>query len=232
MMPVSLGRARYRAEALRSNATKGTKDLHVARRSETGMSLVGLMIAVAIMSVALMVSLPGWKYVIQDDREQELLFRGNEIARAIERYQAKNNGAMPVSLDVLVKGKFLRRRYKDPFSKDGNWKRIAPGQMVGGPGSATDRQGLGRTTLSASPLPGMGVGTKTREFGPIAGVGTNQKGESLRLFNGRNHYEEWTFVAGQPRIVGSGAGGIGPMPPTIPGAKQPPGTTPQPRTND
>lgn len=215
----------------RGRVSFATKDPSVARGSETGMSLVGLMVAVAIMSVALMVALPGWKYVIQDDREQELLFRGNEIARAIERYQAKNNGAMPVSLDVLVKGKFLRRRYKDPFSKDGNWKRIAPGQMVGGPAGDSDRQGLGRTALFASPPPGMGVGTNTREFGPFAGVGTNQKGESLRLFNGRNRYEEWTFIAGQPRIVGSGAG-IGPMPPTIPGAKPTPGTTPQPRSND
>ena len=180
----------------------------MTRTAERGVSLLALMVAVAIMSVALMAALPGWKYVIQDDREQELLFRGNEIARAIERYQAKNNGAVPTTLEVLVKGKFLRRAYKDPFAKDGNWKRIAPGQMLAPPGGGdAGREGLGRSVLSqGAPQPPTGVGAGSGEFGAIAGVATTKKGESLRIFNGRSRYEEWTFVAGQPRVVGRGTG--------------------------
>ncbi len=187
--------------------------------AESGVSLVGLMVAIAILSLGLMVALPGWTYVIQDDREQELIFRGNEIARAIERYQAKHGGALPVSLEVLVKGKFLRKRYKEPFAPDGEWRFIRPGQIAGLlPGS--ERGGLGRSVLRPSPSPGS---TSSRELGALAGVGTRHKGKSLRLFNGLDRYEEWGFVAGQPRTVGRGFGRFGGA---LPGGLRPPGALP------
>ena len=58
---------------------------------------------------------------------EELIFRGEEIATAIGRYQARNGNALPPSLEVLVKGKFLRREYKDPMTKHGRWRFIRPG---------------------------------------------------------------------------------------------------------
>ena len=69
------------------------------------------------MLIAMGVAAPTWQHVMQDDREQELLYRGGAIADSIARYQKKNGGALPVSLDVLVKGRFLRRAYKDPMTK-------------------------------------------------------------------------------------------------------------------
>lgn len=174
------------------------------RRGEKGVSLLGLVVAMGIMMVLLTAAVPSWKYIVQDEREQELIFRGSEIARAVERFQKKSGGAYPPSMEVLVKGKFLRRAYKDPFSADGKWRVLHPGDLqallVAG------RQGIGRGALQSpppSPRPATGAGTGTGEgLGPVIGVGTRTKGKSLRIFNGRDRYEDWAFVAGQPRVVG------------------------------
>jgi type II secretory pathway pseudopilin PulG len=97
------------------------------RRREAGFSLVMLLAACAIALIVMTVAVPSWRYVAQDEREQELLFRGFQIADAVQRYQAKNGGTLPPSLDALVKGRFLRKAYKDPMSKDGAWRLIHPG---------------------------------------------------------------------------------------------------------
>ena len=67
---------------------------------------------------------------MQNEREQELFFRGDQIATAIERYQKKNGGAAPPTLEVLVKGKFLRKAYTDPMTKDGKWRFIRVGEVM------------------------------------------------------------------------------------------------------
>src|SRR5512134_1709706 len=104
------------------------------RRSETarasGYALVALMASVAVMLVAMSAAVPTWQYLMKNDREEELIFRGGEIADAIARFQRRNGNALPSSLDVLVKGKFLRRAYKDPMSKDGSWRYIRPGEVL------------------------------------------------------------------------------------------------------
>jgi hypothetical protein len=73
---------------------------------------------------------PYWKYLMKNDAEEELLFRGGEIADAIGRYQRRNGNALPASLEVLVKQKFLRKEYKDPLTKDGKWRFLRPGDAL------------------------------------------------------------------------------------------------------
>ena len=101
------------------------------RRPEAGFALVALMATVAIMLIMMTAAVPSWRYVMKDDAEQELIFRGGEIADAIARYQRKNGNALPPSFEVLVKGKYLRREYKDPMTKSGKWRIIHPGEAVG-----------------------------------------------------------------------------------------------------
>ena len=48
------------------------------------------MAAVTIMLIVLGAAAPTWRYVMKNDREEELIFRGGQIADAIERYQKKN----------------------------------------------------------------------------------------------------------------------------------------------
>ena len=65
------------------------------------------------------------------DREEEMIHRGTQYARAIKAFY-KKNGRYPASLDDLDKGqiKFLRQRYKDPLAKDGKWKLLNYGDIA------------------------------------------------------------------------------------------------------
>src|SRR5437868_1557833 len=98
------------------------------RAQEAGFSIAAVFAAVAITLLILSAGVPAWRYVMRDAREEELVFRGSQIAESIERYQKKNGNALPTSLDQLVKGKFLRKPYKDPMTKDGKWRFLHVGE--------------------------------------------------------------------------------------------------------
>jgi type II secretory pathway pseudopilin PulG len=188
----------------------------VARTNANGYALVALMATIAVMLVALSAAVPSWRYVIKNDREEELIFRGGEIADAIARFQRRNGNALPPSLDVLVKGKYLRHAYKDPMTKDGKWRFVRPGEMVigglnplqGGRGSAT----VTTTTTTTRPSAFSQPATVMGGFQGVASMSTDK---SLRIFNGRTRYDEWVFVPGQPRIIGKPIG----LPTGSPGTK-------------
>jgi len=75
--------------------------------------------------------------------------------------------------------------------------------------------GPATTQPGAAPQPG----TSGRGFSPIGtpgaggtggvmGVVSKSKDQSIRLYNGRNHYNEWAFIA-TPQVQAPGAGGQG-----------------------
>jgi type II secretory pathway pseudopilin PulG len=191
---------------------------------------VTLLAAVTIMLILMAAAVPSWRYVMKNDRELELIFRGGEIADAIQRYQQRNGNALPTSLEVLVKGKYLRREYKDPMTKDGTWRFIRPGESIG-PIRPAGTQGSagagGGSTTSGRTGAGGGSASSTRSastrassfsqpgqtLGGIQGVASTSEEDSLRIFNGRTKYSEWLFLPGQPRIVGRA-----PRSPGVPGA--------------
>ena len=72
-------------------------------RNDSGFSLVVLVAAITVMLILMGAAVPTWRYIMKNDREEELYFRGDQIARAIERYQRKNGNALPVSMEALVK---------------------------------------------------------------------------------------------------------------------------------
>jgi type II secretory pathway pseudopilin PulG len=166
---------------------------------------------ITVMMILMGAAVPTWRYIMQDDREQELFFRGDQIARAVEEYQRKNGNAFPPSFEVLVKGKFLRREYKDPMVKGGKWRIVRPGEAVpvsslptGGPGGSSPRPSPTPPPSAFGPAGGTAVGA-------IAGVASVSHENSLRLFNGRTRYDQWVFLAGQPRLLGKNKG------PNVPG---------------
>ena len=205
---------------------------------------------ITVMMILITAAAPTWRYLSQDDKEQELFFRGDQIARGIEEYQRKNGNTFPPSLDVLVKGKYLRRQYKDPMSKDGKWRLVRPGEAVsatgtaggGVPGIGSGASGIGsgasgatgglgpspRPSASPSPSafgPGSGAFGGTGGIGLIAGVASTSRETSLRMFNGRTKYEQWIFLAVQPRRLGK-IQGPGPAGSGIPGAQPSGGSRP------
>jgi type II secretory pathway pseudopilin PulG len=171
--------------------------------SEAGYSLVALIVTVTVMMVMMGAAVPSWRYLMKNDREEELLFRGGEIADAIARYQKKNANTLPPSLEVLVKGKFLRKPYKDPMTRDGKWRFIRQGEMMA-PGQAPGALGSNAPTTTRPAA--QTAGTIGGQIGVIMGVASTSTDASLRIFNGRSKYSEWLFVAGQPRVVGRQAG--------------------------
>jgi type II secretory pathway pseudopilin PulG len=193
--------------------------------------MVALMAAVAIMLIMMAAAVPSWRYVMKNDAEEELIFRGGEIADAIARYQRRNGNALPASLEVLVKGKFLRRAYKDPMTKHGRWKLIRPGEAVGpaAPG-ARGPGGVTTTTTTTTTTRPSAFGSPETVLGGFQGVASTSTEKSLRIFNGRTRYNEWVFLPGQPRIVGRPVGPAMPRPggPFQPGRPSTPGTTTRP----
>jgi type II secretory pathway pseudopilin PulG len=204
----------------------------VSARRERGYALVALVATVATMLILLSAAGPYWKYLMHNEAEEELLFRGGEIADAIQRYQRKNGNALPTSLEVLVKQHYLRHAYKDPMTKAGTWRFLRPGDALapgvpGVPGGQPNVGGPTTTTTttttrpSAFSQPGQGIGS-----GGFQGVASTSTDKGLRLFNGRTKYSEWLFIAGQPRVVGRAP--AAPRPGSIqPGSLQPGGAQPQ-----
>ncbi len=216
-------------------------------RGEAGYSLVALLATATILLILLSAAMPTWRYIVKNDREEELIFRGGEIADAVAAYQRKNGNSLPVSLEVLVKGKYLRHAYKDPMTKDGKWRFIRPGESLnqpGAPGAAGPYPGVTTTTTTTTTRPSA-FSQPTTMLGGFLGVASTSTDSALRVFNGRTKYNEWVFLPGQPRVIGrpiglpagvmpgGPAGGQGlmpipqPRPGGVPGAGVPGGIGPQ-----
>jgi type II secretory pathway pseudopilin PulG len=198
--------------------------------------MVALLVAMSIMSVMLTVAMPVWHQLAQREKEAELIFRGQQYARAIGLFQRRAGpGALPPTLDVLVEQRFLRRKYKDPITGEDFLPLIA-GQPIPGstttpgarpPGSSTGGRGAAATPSAQAPSgpspgpasafgrgspPGQGPGMPGAmgASGGIQGVVSKSKAKSIRLYEGRNFYNEWSFMF-VPQVQAPGAGaGTGP----------------------
>jgi type II secretory pathway pseudopilin PulG len=203
---------------------------------DAGYSLVALVATVTIMLLMMSAAVPSWRYVVKNEREEELIFRGGQIADAIQRYQKKNGGALPTSMEALVKGKFLRKAFGDPMTKDGTWRLVRQGEPgVGGAPLPGTRPPLGPGSPSPTPSPSatpsgqLGAGSGGGPgVGAFTGVASLSREKGLRVFNGKRHYHEWVFVAGQPRIVGKTQVDLNPRGPAGAPVRPPGATLPNP----
>lgn len=161
-----------------------------------------LIAMLAIMALALLLAMPSWRYLLKDDKEQELIFRGRQISSAIARFQRKNGNAFPASMEQLVQGKYLRRAYKDPMTADGKWRVLRPGEM--GPVRPTvPPGGTARPTPTPQPSPTPSFGSGTGGAGgPVAGVASLSTEVGLRTVNGSETYNRWVFAPTIPLVVG------------------------------
>jgi hypothetical protein len=219
------------------------------------------------------VVMPVWKQMAQREKEEELIFRGQQYVHALRLFGRKYANVSPPNLDVLVEQRFLRKKYKDPITND-DFQVLLAGQTVPGsptqpgagqpgrggspgglPTSPTTARGAGAASSSSTPsspfgsgigrgavgntgmgstgsggsgVGGSGIGgsgtggsaiAPSRGFSPIGtpgagstggviGVASKSKDKSIRIYNGRNHYNEWAFVnTPQTLAPGVGAGG-------------------------
>jgi type II secretory pathway pseudopilin PulG len=196
-------------------------------RLDAGYSMPALLAMLAIMTLALMLAMPSWRYLVHDDKEQELIFRGRQISAAIARFQRKNGNAFPASLEQLVQGKYLRKAYADPLVADGKWRVLRPGEV--GPVRPGPGAGGGGIRPSPSPSPSPSPvgrpagGSSGLPAGPIAGVVSLSTEKALRSANGSQDYSRWVFAPNVPFVIGGqGPGAL--LPPGRPGVQGPAGS--------
>ena len=202
--------------------TAGPVDRRADHRvvSPDGYAMAVLLVGIAIMGIMMAVAMPVWHQAIQREKEEELIFRGNQYARAVGLFQRKNGNAYPPSLDVLVQQKYLRKKYKDPMTEDGVFQLIPAGAQQPGQsgvtmqsGGASGQQGsrftLGQQTSQSMQQQGLrpmqtvtsGITTVVTA---IAGVVSKSTEKSIKNYNGKDHYNEWFFVYSAPRGAGIG----------------------------
>ena len=88
------------------------------RRSERGYILITLILFVALIAIAAMVTAPMIAFQVKRDREEELIHRGVQYSRAMKHF-VKKFGRYPTRIEELENTnqiRFLRKRYKDPIT--------------------------------------------------------------------------------------------------------------------
>ena len=248
-----------------------------SKNRQAGYVLLMMMLFVALMAIAALAALPKMEMQVKRDREEEMIHRGAQYARAIRHY-VKKFGRYPTSISDLEETnnvRFLRKRYKDPITgKDfrllhmgdvqslmagagfgfgggtftGNAGAAAgagqPGMPAGVPitNAATNTNtasaqtgntgtndtasadnsnnagsGTGQST-NGSPNSSSGPNDQVFGGGPIMGVASASKDKTIRIFNNKEHYNEWIFVYDptndrslitgpyQPSLMGQGLG--------------------------
>lgn len=186
--------------------------------------MAALLVGIAVMAVLMTAAMPAWRTLAQREREAELVFRGQQYARAIGLFQRKYAGAFPPSIDLLVQQKFLRKAYKDPITGSDfqvlyqNSLMAVPGQAGGGAaGAARPGEVVQAPTLVPVPVQG-GSGTATAgPRGGVVGVVSTSTKSSLRVYNGRTKYNEWQFIYTEA----SQRAGPGGQQPGVPGQRMP-----------
>jgi type II secretory pathway pseudopilin PulG len=130
------------------------------------------------MALMLGLALPVWQTAMRREREAELVFRGEQYVQAIRLFQRRYAGTFPPDLEVLVQQRFLRRRYQDPMTGS-DFRPVYAG--TGATTGDTGAVGTFRPTTFSS-------------RGGIIGVVSTSRETSLRRYNGRGRYDEWSFV--------------------------------------
>src|SRR5687768_1610183 len=111
-------RSSFRRPCLRRRRPSAPSSTAARLGDERGYLMVALLVAMSIMAIMMGAALPAWRTLAQREKEAELVFRGEQYARAIGLFQRSRGNATPPNLDVLVNEKFLRKKYKDPITND------------------------------------------------------------------------------------------------------------------
>lgn len=194
---------------------------------DDGYAMAALLVGLSVMAVMMSVMLPAWNTAARREREAELIFRGEQYARAIRLFQMRYANATPPNVDVLVNERFLRKKYTDPIT-GGDFQVVPPGGIVA-PQAGRGAGGPAGGESSATPRPG-GRGAAGTVTAGVGGVVSRSSDTALRLYNGRGKYNEWIFAPVQATAAAGGPAGVAGAPtgrgrgnPGGPAAGSPPG---------
>lgn len=183
---------------------------------DRGYILVVLLVAMAVAAIWMSAALPAWRQQAMREKEIDLIFRGEQYARAIALYQIKNNSS-PIDIDTLVSQRYLRKKWKDPITGE-DFQVIglmAPGQSSAPPAGGTPSRGVSPGPArggQAPPAPGGGQPIGGGLRGGVTGVRSTSQATSIRVYNGQQQHNLWQFDAAMMmnrmgRTQGGGAPG-------------------------
>jgi type II secretory pathway pseudopilin PulG len=146
------------------------------RRRERGMVLLAVLVFILVTSMAASNLVVVYKTQMQREKEEQLLFAGSQLRRAIASYYntIPPGGAhsLPQSLEALVSDQrfpkpiqHLRRIYADPMTGQADWILIRENGGIVGVASSSSRSTL-----------------KKKGFG-----------KSLEYLEGKELYSDWMF---------------------------------------
>jgi type II secretory pathway pseudopilin PulG len=222
-----------------------------ASAGQRGYALLIVMMMATLLLISLTAALPNVYRAGQREREEELIFRGNEYARAIMLFQRQFR-RYPTSVKELLRTnniRFLRREYRDPMSRKGKWRFIyanangvvlnsktiappkRPNPLGGMSGSATSTQQEASKPQGEEEAsePSSSFFSNEVKGGFIVGVASTSRKKSIRVWNGKTRYDEWEFLGlpgnatqgGVPAVGGQPPAAGQQTPPAQPGQQQP-----------
>lgn len=165
------------------------------RRGERGVTLMVVLVALVVIGLAAGIAGRATSSLLQQEREAELLFRGDQYRRAIERYHKAKHGSAagmyPNKLEDLLRDprsvqikRHLRQLYKDPFS-GGDFDLIQQGGEITGLSGGATSLGVIKGVRSSSQLK------------PFKEDGFPRVYEAFR---GADTYSKWEFIYEPPRL--------------------------------
>ena len=125
----------------------------------SGLVLLGVLLLLALAALAALAGGEVWATAVQREREEQLLYAGEQYRRAIESYWRATPGrvkALPGSLAVLLEDdrfpmpvRHLRRLYRDPLDEQAEWGLVKIDSGIAGVYSTSTAKPLKRHGFSA-----------------------------------------------------------------------------------
>lgn len=144
-----------------------------------GFTYIGLLMMIAISGIGLAAIGEAWHTAAQREKEQELLFIGEQFRQAIARYHQETPSPIkeyPPTLASLLTDKrgptpvhYLRRMYIDPMTASQDWGLVKEQERI------------------------VGVYSRSK----IVPFKQDNFNQSLEGFSGAKSYQDWRFVAMQ-----------------------------------
>ncbi len=193
------------------------------RRAERGYTLFALLALMTLIALIATAAAPNIRQQALREREQEAIFRGEEVAEAIRLYH-RYTGRLPSSMEQLLEGvprgtkkiQVLRPAAMiDPLTNR-EWKLIRPRTQpmmqfqravmlyAGGrvPPTARDPQLFTKYGMQISNIVDTGTTTETpggtdddpNGIGEFIGVASRNRDESVISYYGIDRHDQWVFT--------------------------------------
>ncbi|MBV9759763.1 MAG: hypothetical protein JO340_04275 [Acidobacteriaceae bacterium] len=141
--------------------------MRASRQGQRGSALLVVLVFAAIVAIMLYSELPIAVFEAKRQKEQLLIDRGSEYAHAVKLYVRKF-GRYPTTVEQLEdtnRMRFLRHRYKDPFTGKDNWRMLHAGPG----GQLTDSK---VKPLGLGAMPGTNSGSSATGTNATSGFGS------------------------------------------------------------